>query len=151
MTERKVCQNVEGFSLVELMATVAIIAIIAAIAVPIYSKQRCKGHWGEIPSCLGDVSTRLENFRSNHGVYPTGSSDDILATVGTTKACGDHYEIEVFTTATEYYLLVSDTAQKIGCSAAAGDDQWVQTSTSPKLYHISNPVDGKTDPDPGKP
>jgi len=141
-----------GFSLIEIMSVVAIIAILAAIAIPMYSKQQCKGRWGEVPNCLSDIALRMENYRTNHGAYPDSDSVDVLDVLNVGSAlCGEYYTISVESDATEYFIEAADTQKKLPCSANQGDDVWLLSNTSPKILHIKNSVDGKIDDDPRNP
>ncbi|PIE02513.1 MAG: hypothetical protein CSA81_06785 [Acidobacteria bacterium] len=145
-------QKTRGFSLIEIMTVIAIIAILAAVALPIYSKQRCKAQMAEVPNCLSDVAMRMENYRSNHGSYPNSSSG-IPGVLNFTNAnCGDYYQIDVFANNTYYYIQATDNQKKLPCSSTTGDDEWVLTSTSPKIYHTKNPINSsQVDTAPPKP
>jgi len=141
-----------GFSLIELMSVIAIIAVLSAIALPLYTKSKCKAHTGEVPSCLSDVALRMENYRSNHGHYPITAGAIPPDLNLTTANCGEYYIIQVWANNTEYYIEATDTQKKLPCSSVAGDDEWVLTNTSPKLLHTKNAINpGKVDPTPAKP
>ncbi|MCB1050813.1 MAG: prepilin-type N-terminal cleavage/methylation domain-containing protein [Acidobacteria bacterium] len=138
----------KGFSLIEVMVVVAIIALLSAFAIPSYMRSRCKADWGELQSCLSDMSLRLENYRSNHGLYPPQST--ALADIGLAADynCGRHYKgsIEIGNSQTSYKVIVNDTKEKLWCSKNPGDDEWVVINSSTKVYHTKNSVDGKTEP-----
>jgi len=146
-------QDKKGFSLIELMTVIAIIAILSAIALPMYTKNRCKAQWGEVPNCLSDVALRLENYRANHGAYPTSSDGSVPAVLNVASTnCGDYYAIQLWATTTDYYIQAADTQKKLPCSVVAGDDEWVLTNSSPKVLHTKNSVSSShVDPTPSKP
>ena len=145
----------KAFTLVELMVVVAIIAIIAMVAVPMYSTYRCKAAWGNVQSCISDISLRLENYKSNRGVYPTGATvwADLGYAGGTAPECGDNYEATIQSTATAYLILLADTKDPLRCTvgSAFDSDKWGVLSTSPKVYHLCNTADEKSEPLPSLP
>jgi type IV pilus assembly protein PilE len=70
-----------GFSLIELLITVAVISILAAIAYPSCTSYIQKGRRGEAKAVLQDLQLRQEKWRANHNTY--GSSTDIGVSNGT--------------------------------------------------------------------
>jgi type IV pilus assembly protein PilE len=58
-----------GFTLIELMITVAIIAIIVAVAYPSYSEQIAKGKRAEVRTTLLDGAQWMERFYSENFRY----------------------------------------------------------------------------------
>lgn len=58
-----------GFTLIELMVTVAIIAILAAIALPSYSDYLIRGNITEATSNLADFRVRLEQWYQDNRAY----------------------------------------------------------------------------------
>ena len=60
-----------GFTLMEVMITVAIIAVLAAIAVPLFSRETRKNKAAsEVPPIFNDLRTRLEQYNQENGQYP---------------------------------------------------------------------------------
>jgi prepilin-type N-terminal cleavage/methylation domain-containing protein len=60
-----------GFTLIELMVTVAVIAILAAIAVPsFFGETRKAKASSEIQPMFNDIRNRLEQYLQEHGSYP---------------------------------------------------------------------------------
>ena len=61
--------KLSGFTLIELMITVAILAIIAAVAIPSYSSYVDRGKRAEARTALLDIAARQERFYSNNRQY----------------------------------------------------------------------------------
>jgi type IV pilus assembly protein PilE len=87
-----------GFTLMELMITVAIIGILAAIAVPAYSKYVIQGKRSDAKAALLSAQLAQEKYRANNTTYGT------LAQISVnTTSPGGYYTIAVSAnTATAY-------------------------------------------------
>jgi type IV pilus assembly protein PilE len=68
-------RRVGGFTLVELMITVAILAIIVAVAMPAYTQQMHKSRRTEARNTLLDLAGREERFLSIQGTYGQNAAD----------------------------------------------------------------------------
>jgi len=106
-----------GFTLVELMVTVAIVSILATIAVTSYSSQVLKSRRTEAKSALLDLAGREERLFSTTNSY---SSDELFlgyATVSTpmtNMAFGNgYYQLTAVATVSTYTL----TAKPVGAQA----------------------------------
>jgi type IV pilus assembly protein PilE len=64
-----------GFTLVELMVTIAIVAMLAAIAVPTYQAQIRKSRRTEARSALLDTASREERFFATNNKYTQTATD----------------------------------------------------------------------------
>jgi prepilin-type N-terminal cleavage/methylation domain-containing protein len=62
-------QQSSGFTLVELMITIAVIVIIAAIAVPAYNGYIREGHYANIRATINQMRTPIEDSRLENGGY----------------------------------------------------------------------------------
>jgi type IV pilus assembly protein PilE len=86
-----------GFTLIELMITVAIVGILAAIAYPSYTEYVKRTHRAEIASLLTEQAQALERYYSR--VTPTATY------VGATVSGGNsYYAIASTLTATDFKL-----------------------------------------------
>jgi len=61
-----------GFTLIEVMVTVAIIAILAAIAVPNYRDYVTRGKLVEASAGLSDARVKMEQYFQDNRTYPGG-------------------------------------------------------------------------------
>ncbi|HEY3487737.1 MAG TPA: type IV pilin protein [Gammaproteobacteria bacterium] len=80
-----------GFTLIELMITVAIVGILAAIAYPSYQRQMLRTNRSEGLSALQDAAARQERYFSNNSEYTVDLGAANIA--GTTV--NGHYAISV--------------------------------------------------------
>ncbi len=62
--------RIAGFTLIEVMITVAIIAILAAVALPNYIDYVTRSRLVEAKSNLSDMRTRLEQYFLDNRSYP---------------------------------------------------------------------------------
>lgn len=60
----------KGFSLMELMITVAIISIVAAVVFPSYKSSVKKSQRSDAQSALSDLANHMMLHRSSNGTYP---------------------------------------------------------------------------------
>ena len=60
-----------GFTLIEVMITVAIVAILATIAVPSYQDYVRRSQVAEATTALSDARVRMEQFFQDNRTYPT--------------------------------------------------------------------------------
>lgn len=68
LTRNRLNRN-SGFTLIELMVTVAIIAIIAAVALPNYSDYVARSKTEEATSGLADLRVRYEQYFADNRTY----------------------------------------------------------------------------------
>ena len=65
----------KGFTLVELMVTVAVIGVLAAIAIPIYMNYVYRGKQVEAKNLLMTIKVEEEQFRAENNCYTTVITD----------------------------------------------------------------------------
>lgn len=67
-------RRAQGFSLIELMITLAIIAILASLAYPSYQEHVAQGRRGEAMAALMEGAQALERYYSANGRYLNGGN-----------------------------------------------------------------------------
>lgn len=105
----------KGFTLIELMVTVAIIGIIAGIAYPSYLKSMQKGRRADAKGAITQASQALERCYSTYGTYNSANCPEVSAlTAGFTSPKG-YYTLSATENGTSY--TVSATAVSGGLQA----------------------------------
>ncbi|RZL86643.1 MAG: prepilin-type N-terminal cleavage/methylation domain-containing protein [Variovorax sp.] len=72
---------VRGFTLIELMVTVAILAILSAIALPIYSEYVMRGRIPEALSGLSDMRVKMEQYFQDNRTYIGACANNTVAPI----------------------------------------------------------------------
>ncbi|MBI4809049.1 MAG: prepilin-type N-terminal cleavage/methylation domain-containing protein [Nitrosomonadales bacterium] len=62
----------KGFSLIELLITVAIVGILASVALPAYQDHIIRGQLAEATSMLSDARIKMEQYFQDNRTYDTG-------------------------------------------------------------------------------
>ena len=76
------CLGVGGFTLIELMITVAVVGILAAVAFPSYTNYIRRGKIAEAQSSLSDLRLRAEKSFADNRAYDVGNWDTTPALNG---------------------------------------------------------------------
>jgi type IV pilus assembly protein PilE len=104
-----------GFTLVELLVTIAIVAILSALAYPSYSSYIIKARRGEATRELLDLAAAMERYYANNGSSYAGASAARLT--GATHTEHGYYRLAVaLSNANQGYTLTASAA-----GAQAGD------------------------------
>ena len=78
-------RSIRGFTLIELMITVAVIGILAAIAYPSYQDSLRKSRRSDAINALGTAQLAQEKWRANNTTYGT------LANIGISATSSERY------------------------------------------------------------
>ena len=109
-------QHEKGFTLLELMITVAVIAILAGIALPSYNDYVLRSKFAEATGNLADLRVKMEQYYADNRRYSTDAAGGTCGiTGGNTPAASD---ARYFT-----YACASTSPNGIG------DQQFVLTAT----------------------
>lgn len=114
---RRAVKSMRGFSLMELMATLAIVAVLSAIAIPSYTAYIARGKRAEGRANLLEATNWMERWRTERGRYddpanannpPPGFPWTQIPRTGTAN-----YTVAVVATAATYTI----TATAVGSMA----------------------------------
>lgn len=116
-------KNIIGFTLIELMITVAIVAILAAIAYPSYQEHVSKSRRADAKGAMLGFATAMERHYTSTGSYlgaAIGGGDKGAPTIFATEAPVDgsakYYNLTIFDATASSYTL-----QATPKNAQAGD------------------------------
>ena len=122
-------RSTAGFTLIELMVTVAIISILAAIALPSYTNQIRKSRRGDAKMALLDVAARQERYNTINFKYAS-KFEDLNYPAGTTS-------INVPANGTTYYVVTMPTNDGTGFALTAAP-QGDQANDSCKSFTLNS-------------
>jgi type IV pilus assembly protein PilE len=158
---RKSKRSVRGFTLAEVLVTVAIIAVIAAVVVPAVTGQMDKGDLGRVSNDIANLRTGVEQFVSDVRKYPgtigqlsraiTTTDKDILSssyTSGYTSRWKGPYISKDYSTAVKTgfswsydTLLVKDTLAVNGTTVAYAVSLRSAVADSFSVWHLDSLID----------
>ena len=112
-------RNQGGFTLIELMITVAVVAILASVAYPSYIDYINRAHRQEAKTALMKAAQQMERYYSIHNCYPSNSAN--CGTASSSAAALTAASIPSYsgdTSAASYYTLsVTTNAQDFTLTA----------------------------------
>jgi type IV pilus assembly protein PilE len=120
-----------GFTLIELMITVAIVAILAAIAYPAYTKYVQRGYRSEGIAMLNDAVARMERYYAQNNTYKANDLTALGYASAAPASPSNRYALNLTTTATTYSLTASPIGQQNqdACGALVIDQAGAKKST----------------------
>lgn len=129
---------VTGFTLVEIMITLAVVAIIMAIAVPSYQDRVREAQRADGYDALLSIKTLQERYRASNSTYGT------LAQIGAASASAEgYYNVAVSNTSATGYTITA-TAQG---SQAKDEDKGTSCKTLTITVSAANPRGARTPAD----
>jgi type IV pilus assembly protein PilE len=109
-------RRARGFTLIELMITVAIVAILASIAVPSYTDYVIRGKFSEATGNLADLRVKMEQYYMDNRRYSTTTAGGTCGIPGgSAPTVGD----------AKYFTFACASS----APNAAGDQQYVLTAS----------------------
>lgn len=101
--------STRGFTLIEVMITVAIVGILAAIAYPSYQSYILRSHRSEGMALLSEAAARMERYYAQNSTYATATPNRLgltsTANATTVNSANGYYSLSLGTpTATTYSL-----------------------------------------------
>ncbi|WP_282367091.1 type IV pilin protein [Pseudomonas sp. PS02290] len=126
-----VTRSERGFTLIELMITVAIVAILAAIAYPAYTKYVQRGYRAEGIVMLNDAVARMERYYAQNNSYSASLTALGFASATPASQTGK-YQLSVAATATTYSFTAAPLGQQMqdACGSLTIDQLGNKTSAS---------------------
>jgi type IV pilus assembly protein PilE len=88
-------KRASGFTLIELMISVAIVAIVVAIALPNYKEYVLRSHRADAQAALLDMAARQERFLAQNNSYTTLIAPANGLNMGTTTSAEGYYNLSV--------------------------------------------------------
>lgn len=139
MSRSGLAPSIRGFTLIELMITVAIIAILASVALPSYSDYVTRGKIAEATSTLADMRVKMEQYFQDNRTYanapfcttpPTGRYFTFSCGSGTAVPTASTYTITATGTAAGGMSNFTYTINQAGTRATTSTQWSGVTSTS---------------------
>jgi type IV pilus assembly protein PilE len=124
-----------GFTLIELMITVAVVAILSAIAVPAYTTYIQRGKITEAISGLSSLTVQMEQAFQDSRSYPTNCTGNVIVTFP--PAAAKYFSYACTASGSTYTI----TATGLGSMSAFSyriNQQGIKSSTVPQDWAQTN-------------
>ena len=92
-TKRAARGRIGGFTLIELMITVAIVAILVSIAVASYEWAMVKSRRGAAQGCLGEAAQYMERFHTSNMRYDQDVDGNAVALPACSSDVTPYYDL----------------------------------------------------------
>jgi type IV pilus assembly protein PilE len=99
-----------GFTLIEIIITVAIVGILVAIAVPSYQNHLRKGRRAEAEAFLTQIAQRQQQYLLDARSYAVGGTALTDLGLATPTTVSDHYKIDIAAGATTPSFVITAAA-----------------------------------------
>ncbi|MBX6392852.1 MAG: prepilin-type N-terminal cleavage/methylation domain-containing protein [Burkholderiales bacterium] len=101
--------TVRGFTLIEVLITIAIVAILASVALPAYNDYITRSKIAEAHALLSEQRVRMEQYFQDNRTYVDACDEGTVAT----PQAGEYFDIDCGEpTATTYTLTATGKADK---------------------------------------
>ncbi|WP_198084504.1 type IV pilin protein [Variovorax sp. E3] len=110
--EKPVRNAEKGFTLIELMITVAVVGILAAIAYPSYTEYVLRSRRVEAQNMLNDAAARQERWKAQNGKYAAQAD---LAKLNVPNG-GGYYALSLTSTDTSYVFKAQRAGKQLADS-----------------------------------
>ena len=138
LRDKTLMYNKRGFTLTELLITVAILGILSMIALPAYKSQGQKTRRADAKIALTNAAQALERCNIQYDAYNSASCSQPLATDGATVTSNEgFYSIAAAVTTTTFSLTATPVtgggqADDGGCTSFTINQAGTQSATGAK-------------------
>lgn len=108
-------KRINGFSLTELIAAVAILAILGSVAIPSHLNQLCKSKSSEAEAVIGSIMTIIAAYSDETGIMADSWEDlNSISTISTADGIAKgNFPTDIILASKNYKLNVSEPSKTI--------------------------------------